>query len=91
MDKLTFTRCCPGLSFVNICERAMSNLNIGQAGLSLMMDPNADRFLIEDVIGGTTSMKAVRQNIYDYYAAVPITVDILKCRLALLDGGSNGS
>ena len=52
MDKLTFTVYCPWLSFVNICERAMSNLNIGQAGLSLMMDPNADRFLIEDVIGG---------------------------------------
>ena len=69
----------------------MSNLNIGQAELSLMMDPNVDRFLIEDVIGGTTSMKAVRQNIYDYDAAVAIAVDILKRRLALLDGGSNGS
>ena len=36
-------------------------------------------------------MKSVRQNIYDYDAAVPIAVDLLKRRLTLLDGGSNGS
>ena len=81
MDKLTATRCCSGLSFMNVAERLMSLLTLGMSGLSLMMDPNADSFLMEDVIGNISSMKGVRDSIAEYDDAVKKVLDILERRL----------
>ena len=80
MDKLTATRCCSGRSFLNVVERMMSNLTLGQAGLSLRMDPNAHGFLLDSVINNVTTMKGVRQAIEEYDDAFPKAIEILQRR-----------
>ena len=80
MDKLTVVRGCPNLSYLNTCERAMSLLNIGLSALALRMDPNTDDWLLEEVLAGSSSMKAVRKAIEEYDAAVPAALETLKRR-----------
>lgn len=89
MDKLSATRCCSGYSFLNVCERLMSLLTIGMSGLSLMMDPNADSFLMEDVIGNVSSMKGVRESIAEYDDAVAKVLGILERRLERVAAANN--
>ena len=81
MDKLTATRGCPGLSYLNSCERAMPILNIGLSALSLTIDPNCEKWLMEDVLNGANSMKSVRKNIADYDSEITSAISALKRRL----------
>ncbi len=81
VDKMTATRCCPGLSFLNIVERAMSLVNMGISSLALAIDPDADKFLVEEVIKGMSSMKNVRDSIADYDEAVEVAIQILERQL----------
>ena len=81
VDKLTATRCCPGLSFLNIVERAMSLVNMGISSLSLAIDPNADKFLVDEVIKGMSSMKNVRESISDYDKAMQAAIEIIERQL----------
>eukprot|EP00957_Ditylum_brightwellii_P149249 11366468-Ditylum_brightwellii.AAC.1 len=78
MDKLTATRCCSELPFLNTTERAMSLLNIGLSVLSLTIDPNADNWLLEYVINGMILMKMVMENIDDYNNTYAKEIKILK-------------
>ena len=81
MDKLTATRGCPGLSYLNTCERAMSILNIGFSALSLTLDPHCDQWLIEEVLAGATSMKSVQKNIEDYDKEFCMALSTIERRL----------
>lgn len=91
IDILILTRGVSGLSCYNTCEKVMSNLSIGTIGLSLMMDPDADEWLMNDVIGGVTTMKGVRKSIGEWDEAIPIAIGILERRLAKIEGGNNAS
>ena len=82
VDKMTATRCCPGLSFLNIVERAMSLINMGISSLSLAIDPNAAKFLVDEVMKGMSSMKNVRESIADYDEAVQVAIQILERQLS---------
>lgn len=80
MDKLTATRGCPGLSYLNTAERAMANLNIGLSCLSLSLDPNMDKWLYDNILKSATTMKATRKNILEYDEEKQIAIDILERR-----------
>ena len=58
VNKLIAIRGCPGLSYLDTEERAMSVLNIGLENLSLQLNPIA--WLKEEVLLSATSMKAVQ-------------------------------
>jgi hypothetical protein len=78
VDKLIAIPGCPGLSYLNTEERAMSVLNIGLANLSLKLEPC--EWLTREVLHGASSMKAVRKAVCDYDIELPIALDILRRR-----------
>ena len=80
MDKLTSTRGCPGLSYLNTAERPMSNLNRGISSLSLMMDPNTPAWLRE-LLHGVVSMKGVRMILAEYDDVLQHVIDVLERRV----------
>ena len=80
MDKLSSIRGCPGLSYLNTAERAMLVLNLGLANLALSIDPNADEWLLNEVLAGTSSMKAVRAAVNQYAIELPKAITVLERR-----------
>ena len=53
-------------------------INMGISSLSLAIDPNADKFLIDEVIKGILSMKNAQESISDYDKAMQVAIEILQ-------------
>ena len=63
----------------------MSLFNIGLSGVSLKSEVKpGDKFLINEVIGWTTSMKAVRTAVYEYDKEVPLAIAVLEQHLGCI-------
>ena len=62
MYRLVAIMGCPGLSFQNTAERAMSLLNLSLSNLALKIDEDAPDWLI-DLLHGVSTIKAVRDEI----------------------------
>eukprot|EP00957_Ditylum_brightwellii_P111239 8482337-Ditylum_brightwellii.AAC.1 len=75
------THGCPGLSYLNTCERAMPNLNCAQSSLALCMSPDRPQFL-QEIMSGVPSMKAACKAIADYDDIKEVAIAALKRQLA---------
>ena len=96
MDKLTATRCCARLSYLNTLEHVISLLNIALLALSLTIDPNVDDWLLKHVINNIFSMKSVKESIKSYDIAYACAITILERRIKLtyvttISSGNDGT
>ena len=81
MNTLVETCSCPGIFYLNTCERAMSLLNIGLSSLALSLDIGEDEWLMIEVLSVAMSMKAVRNAISEYDLELPKSIEDLQCQL----------
>ncbi len=67
----------------------MSTLNRLYSALSSMMDPQVDKWLMDLVLAGTSSMKAVRTAISQYDKEFPLAISVLECRISLSNANND--
>ena len=52
------------------------------SSLALAIDPNTDKFLVDEVIRGMSSMKNVRQSVTDFDEAMEVAIQILERQIS---------
>ena len=90
MDKLDATRGTPGLSYLNVGERPMSLLNLGLSSLSLIIGPDAGKWLL-DILSNVSSMKGMCNRLREYDDIIPHVIEALERRVARLDSNNNAT
>ena len=81
MKKFLGTRRCPGTSYLNTAERAISLINIMISSLTLAFGTDTDEWILSEILEGVVCMKDVRSDVSQYDTDILIALITLSQRL----------